>query len=141
MIGKMLLLGVICLAFSALKYQKAEEDLKMIEGNWIPITAELGGQKLPDETLKDTRLILADGRYTVQNDHGEYKLAPSEKPKAMDITGKDGPNQGKTFLAIYELTDDTLKICYDLSGKTRPHEFATKAGTRQFLVTYKRAKT
>ena len=141
MIGKLMLLGVICLSFSSLEYQKAEEDSKMIEGNWIPIAAELAGQKLPDETLKDTRLILADGRYTFQNDHGAYTLAPSEKPKAMDITGKEGPNQGKTFLAIYELTDDTLRICYDLAGKTRPQEFATKAGTRQFLVTYKRAKT
>lgn len=140
MIVKLLLLGVICLALSPLYYQKAEEDSKMIEGNWIPITAELAGQRLPDETLKDTRLILGDGRYTYQNDHGSYTLAPSEKPKAMEITGKEGPNQGKTFLAIYELTDDTLRICYDLSGKTRPTEFTTKAGTRLFLVTYKRVK-
>ena len=141
MVGKLLTLGVICLALSPLKYQKADDDLKLIEGAWIPVIAELSGQKLPDETLKDTRLILADGRYTYQNDHGAYTLAPSENPKAMDITGKEGPNQGKTFLAIYELTEDTLRICYDLAGKTRPQEFATKAGTRQFLVTYKRAKT
>ena len=139
MIGKLLLLSVCCLILSPLKTHKAEEDSKMIEGNWIIITAELGGQRL-DETLKDTRLIMADGRYTYQNDQGTYKLAPSEKPKAMDITGKDGPNQGKTFLAIYELTGDTLRICYDLAGKTRPSEFTTKAGTKQFLVTYKRAK-
>src|SRR4030095_5101568 len=98
-------------------------------------SAELAGQSL-DENLKDFRLILADGRYTFQNDKGEYKLSPSEKPKAMDIIGKEGPNQGKTFLAIYELSGDTLRICYDLSGKTRPQEFSTKAGTRQFLVTY-----
>ena len=139
MIGKLLLLSVGILILSPLKNHNAQDDSKMIEGNWMIISAELAGQSL-DESLKDARLILADGRYTFQNDKGEYKLSTSDKPKAMDITGKEGPNQGKTYLAIYELTGDTLKICYDLSGKTRPQEFSTKAGTRQFLVNYKRAK-
>jgi len=28
-----------------------------------------------------------------------------------------------------ELTDATLRVCYDLSGKARPKEFKTKADT------------
>jgi hypothetical protein len=35
---------------------------------------------------------------------------------------------------------DTLKICYDLSGKGRPTEFKTTEGAQLFLVTYKREK-
>ncbi|MEK7830003.1 MAG: TIGR03067 domain-containing protein, partial [Acidobacteriota bacterium] len=124
MIGKLLLLLIVgCLAFMPLKNHKAEEDRKMIEATWIMLTAELSGQKLPDAGFKDTKLVLADGRYTFQNDQGTYKLIPADDPKApkaMDITGTNGPNQGKTFLAIYELTADTLRICYDLAGKTRP---------------------
>jgi uncharacterized protein (TIGR03067 family) len=58
----------------------------------------------------------------------------------MDITGTEGPNKGKTILAIYEITDDTLRICYDLSGKARPTEFKTTKGTKLFLVTYNREK-
>jgi uncharacterized protein (TIGR03067 family) len=58
----------------------------------------------------------------------------------MDITGNEGPNKGKTFLAIYELKGDTLRICYDLSGQARPTEFKTKKDTRLFLVTYQREK-
>ena len=115
----------------------------MIEATWIMLTAELSGQKLPDSGFKDTKLVLADGRYTYQNDQGTYKLVSVEdpkSPKAMDITGTNGPNQGKTFLAIYELTGDTLRICYDLSGETRPKEFTTKAGTKEFLATYKRGQ-
>jgi uncharacterized protein (TIGR03067 family) len=142
MIGKLLLLlNVSFLVFTPLQNQKAEEDLKMIEGAWIPVVAELGGKPLPEEYLKDTKLVLTDGRYTYMNDKGTYKLIPPEKLKAMDITGTDGPNQGKTLLAIYELTGDTLRICYDLEGKTRPSEFATKTGTQQLLVSYKRAKS
>ena len=62
------------------------------------------------------------------------------KPKELDITGTDGPNKGKTILAIYERTDDTLQVCYDLSGKNRPTEFKTTEGAPLFLVTYKRDK-
>ncbi|HQR31421.1 MAG TPA: TIGR03067 domain-containing protein [Blastocatellia bacterium] len=145
MIGKLLfLLSVSCLVFTPLNSHKAEDDRKMIEAAWTAVSFELAGQKLPEAAFKDTKLVLADGRYTYQNDNGIYKLVPVEDPKApkaMDITGTDGPNKGKTFMAIYELTGDSLRICYDLSGQTRPTEFATKAGTKQFLATYKRAKS
>ncbi|HWN98620.1 MAG TPA: TIGR03067 domain-containing protein [Blastocatellia bacterium] len=148
MIGKLLLLlSVCCLVFMPLRTLNAEDENKVIEGTWIVVAGELGGQKLPGESLKDNaagsaagKLILTDGHYTYQNDQGTYKLNPAEKPKTMDITGMAGPNQGKTLLAIYEVTGDTLKICYDLGGKTRPSEFTTTAGTKQFLAVYKRAK-
>jgi hypothetical protein len=66
---------------------------------------------------------------------------PAQEPRALDIVGTKGPNQGKTILAIYELTDSNLRICYDLSGKARPKEFKTKADTQLFLVEYKRQKS
>jgi uncharacterized protein (TIGR03067 family) len=145
MIGKLLLLAQVgFLVFTPLKNYQLEDDWKKIEGTWIPVTAELNGQKMSEAFLKDTKLVLTGGHYTNQNDHGDYKLISAEKPeapKAMDVIGTDGPNKGKTFLAIYELSGDTLRICYDLAGKTRPSEFATKAGTRQFLVSYKREKS
>ena len=59
----------------------------------------------------------------------------------MDIISTEGPNKGKTFLAIYELDGDTLKVCYDLTGKSRPTEFKTQKGVLHFLVTYQRAKS
>ena len=73
-------------------------------------------------------------------DRGTVKLMPSAKPKALDITGTEGPNKGKTILAIYERKGDTLRICYELSGKGRPTEFKTEAGTQLFLVEYQRQK-
>ena len=88
--------------------------------------------------------MIKDDNYTVtvgtKVDKGTVKLNPKALPKALDITGTDGPNKGKTILAIYELDSDTLRVCYDLSGKSRPKEFKTKADTQLFLVTYKREK-
>jgi uncharacterized protein (TIGR03067 family) len=138
-------ISVITLTFtlaslSAGNTAASTQDSKAFVGTWVILEAELGGQKLPDENTKGAKLILDEGKYRFQNDQGEYKLYPGEKIRPMDIMGRKGPKKGKTFLSICELEGDTLKICYDLARKTRPKEFKTEAGTRQFLVTYKRDK-
>jgi uncharacterized protein (TIGR03067 family) len=120
------------------------KDSDTLQGTWLPSTAELGGTPFPDEVRKTIKLVVKGDKYTVtvgkEVDQGTVKLNPAAKPKQLDIIGTDGPNKGKTILAIYELDGDTLRVCYDLSGKSHPTEFKTKEGTQLFLVTYKRAK-
>jgi uncharacterized protein (TIGR03067 family) len=115
-----------------------------IDGVWLPASAELAGKKLPDEVLKTIKLEVKDVKYTVTAgeavDRGKVKLNPEAKPKEVDITGTEGPSKDKTILAIYERDGDTLRICYDLSGKARPTEFTSKEGTKLFLVTYEQQK-
>lgn len=115
-----------------------------LNGTWLPSTAELGGKMFPEEVRKTIKLVVDENKYTVTVgkavDQGLVKLHPSAKPKEIDIIGTDGPNKGRTFLAIYEQDGDTLRVCYDLSGNSRPTEFATKEGTQLFLVTYTREK-
>jgi len=115
---------------------------KAIQGMWHPVQAELASRPMPDALLKSISLNLTDGKYEVlvgtQSDRGTYSLDLTREPKGMSITGTEGPNQGKTFPAIYELTGDTLRICYDLSGTKRPEAFKTVAGTKLYLVTYQR---
>jgi uncharacterized protein (TIGR03067 family) len=140
---KFFTLPIVCFALSVFAVA-APDDSQQIQGSWVPVTAEMGGQKMPEQTLRAFKLTLSGDKYTAKNgeitDSGTFKLNPSAKPKTMDITGTDGPNQGTTFLAIYELAGDTLKICYDLSGDERPKEFKSNAGTQEFLVTYRREK-
>jgi uncharacterized protein (TIGR03067 family) len=118
-------------------------DSKIIQGTWAPVKAELGGQPMPEATLKKITLELHNGKYEVsvevEPDKGTYTVDSSTKPRSMVITGTDGPNRGKTFPAIYELEGDTLRVCYDLSGKQRPAEFKTMAGTLLYLVSYHRS--
>lgn len=115
---------------------------KKMQGTWVPQSAELAGGPFPEEVLKTIKLVIKDHHYTVtvgeQTDRGTVKVDSSAKPMTLDIKGTEGPNKGKTILAIYKLKGDTLKVCYDLSGKHRPKEFATRKGTQLFLVTYKR---
>jgi uncharacterized protein (TIGR03067 family) len=113
-----------------------------LDGTWLPASAELSGKEFPEEVRRTIKLVIKDDKYTVTVgdivDKGTVKLNPSAKPKALEITGTDGPNKGKTIPAIYELNGDTLRVCYDLSGKGHPKEFKTQEGTQLFLVTYKR---
>jgi uncharacterized protein (TIGR03067 family) len=138
-----MLMVILPVAASARLAGAVEDKEEGLRGTWLPLSAELGKQKLPDATLKIMKLVLTDKTYAVHVaddvDKGTVKLDASKTPKAMDITGTEGPNKGKTMLAIYELKGDTLRICYDLQGKARPKEFTAMADQAPlFLVTYKR---
>jgi uncharacterized protein (TIGR03067 family) len=88
---------------------------------------------MTEDVLKSISLKLDNGKYDVsvggKPDQGTYTIDPTSKPKSMTVTGTEGPNHGKTFPAIY-----------DLSGAKRPSEFKSIPGTRHYLVTYHRKK-
>jgi uncharacterized protein (TIGR03067 family) len=115
----------------------------MLDGTWIPVTAELDGQLLPDDSLRAMKLYLAGNKYVakvgVVTDQGMLRLDAKKIPGTMDIIGADGPNEGRTIHAIYELRGDRLTVCYALQGDARPLEFKTLPDTKHYLVTYKRA--
>jgi uncharacterized protein (TIGR03067 family) len=116
------------------------------EGVWKPIAAVLAGQRLPPEVLKTITLKITGERYEVTvegegTDKGACTLDTTTTPKRMTIKGAEGPNRGKTFLAIYEMKDArSLRICYDLSGKAFPEAFKAPKGTQLYLVGYRRQK-
>jgi uncharacterized protein (TIGR03067 family) len=141
--------NILCVCFvvaTSLTAQAADEsdDHKALQGDWIPVKAELGGQSVPDAVLKTISLKLIKNEYEVlaagKPDKGTWTIDSAAKPKGMKIIGVKGPNAGKTYPAIYELNADTLRVCYDLSGTKRPTEFKTSAGTQLYLVTYDRKK-
>ena len=138
-------LFILLISISSLAAIGAEDssEVKALQGTWEPVKAELGGQPMPEAVLKKITLKMNKNDYDVtitgeQPDHGTWTVEPSAKPKGMTVSGVKGPNAGKTFPAIYEIKSDTLRICYDLSGAKRPVEFKTSAGTKLYLVTYKR---
>jgi uncharacterized protein (TIGR03067 family) len=123
-------------------FKRGAEEQQSLTGTWVPTEAELAGVKLPVESLKNWKLTLNAEQYRFENGHevdqGTWTRDTSKTPQTMDITGTDGPNKGKTILAICQFSKEGLKICYDLGGKNRPTEFMTKPGTPLFLVNYQR---
>jgi uncharacterized protein (TIGR03067 family) len=140
-------LFIVCLAaLTSLTALAADDsaDVKALQGTWLPIKAELGGQPMSADLLKTIQLKLDKNQYVAtvsgEPDKGTWSVDSTTKPKSMTVIGVEGPNVGKTFPSIYEIKGDTLRICYDLSGTKRPTEFKSTAGTKLYLVTYNRKK-
>ena len=126
---------VVSLCFSgaimqalALDTAANDQDSKRIQGKWSISSAELAGDPLPAELFKKMTLILEKDKYTLKSaspdDIGTTSIDDSKQPRQLDIKGIEGPN----------------KVCYDLEGKSRPMEFKTEKGSKQFLAVYKRVK-
>jgi uncharacterized protein (TIGR03067 family) len=140
--GRLTILTFASLVTFAATVRSDDKNNDSLDGTWLPVTAELGGKPFPEEIRKSMKLVLKGDQYTVivgmNPDKGTCKANSAANPKTLDITGTEGPNKGKTILAIYEQKGDTLKVCYELGVAGRPKEFKTKEGTQLFLVTYKR---
>lgn len=131
-----------CLAGGA---DKAAPAAQKLDGIWKPIGAVLGGGRLPKEALDAITLKMNGNNYEVavqgekEPDQGTSTLDVTTTPKRMTIISTNGPNRGKTFLAIYEMKDDrSLRVCYDLSGTAFPKDFKAPKGTELYLVGYRR---
>jgi uncharacterized protein (TIGR03067 family) len=121
------------------------DDLKAMEGTWKVEAAEADGKPVESEELKALVVTITGDRYEVTTKDGKeagtLKLDESQKPKTMDATDTEGFDAGKVIKAIYELSGDTLRVCYAVDGESgRPKELATKEDSPWLLVTYKREK-
>jgi len=120
-----------------------------LEGAWVPVAVNVSGQPLVVDDLRVARLVLDHGGYRIFDqstsvvDSGEYVVDESVQPPAMDIVGREGPNAGRTMLAVIELSDDRLTVSYDLEGKMRPPCPNADAAEDQHILTivYARASS
>jgi uncharacterized protein (TIGR03067 family) len=116
-----------------------------LEGTWAPIAASVSGKELLVTELRVKYLILDGHDYNIVDrsnqvvDRGEYLVNDSSRPWTIDIVGRDGPNAGRSMLAIFELTGDRLTVCYNLDTGTRPADLQMESGQMLLSITYERA--
>ncbi len=122
-----------------------EKELKKFQGTWTVELVEAEGKEIPIANFKGMTVTFEGDKYTVKIGEkviqtATQKLDPSKSPKSFDGTVAEGPNKGTVILSIYEISGDTLKVCFDPEGKKRPTEFKTAAGSQTTLAVYKRVK-
>src|SRR5262249_29058416 len=123
------------------KDEAVKKDRAKLAGTWTIVSFAIDGKKTytDDELKKFLVKIDGDGKITVDLDgktivESTSTIDPTKTPKTLDQTfTKGGGGAGKTALWIYELKDDTLKVCAAAPGDPRPTEF--KGNT---LAVYKR---
>jgi len=138
---------LVSLTFSYAATKKATMNPDTLNGTWIPVKQEFAGSILPAEAFEKQKLIISDSNYTViaeSIDKGIVKY----KDEKIDIYGKEGPNEGKHFTAIYKFENlptgqagEELTICYNLSGDSYPQTFETKGKPMYFLSVFKKEST
>jgi uncharacterized protein (TIGR03067 family) len=122
-----------------------DKELKKFHGVWTFESVEAGGNKAPADDLKGATITFAGDRFTVKKGDeviqaGTQKLDPSRSPKTIDVRMTEGLNKGAVMLGIYEIDQDTLRVCFDEEGKKRPTEFKSAAGSQTFVNVHKRIK-
>lgn len=122
----------------------AQADLAKLQGVWYHVSREEKGKQVAGESkdhlivFRGTVVILKTG--TEVGQVGMLKnIDAAANPKKVDLVITDGPNEGKTILAIYEIRDGLFRYCGSLDA--RPTSFDTKPDDKGYLYcsSYKRA--
>lgn len=138
------LLAVVCAVPAD---DAAKKDQAQLEGTWIMVSREIMGMKASADELKKV-----NGKLVVKGDkiafwtadkvlsEDTFKIDAAAKPRTLDLKGVTGVTKGLTSLAIYELSGDSLKVCFSLPDGRRPTEFTSPADKEWILAAYKREK-
>jgi uncharacterized protein (TIGR03067 family) len=121
----------------------ARSDLQELQGTW-QLTSFENGTKVKQE-VKDRTLFVGANLYVSRDGAkvsqiGTLRLATGRTPRSIDVVVRKGEHEDSTMLGIYELKDDTLKVCFDAQGDSRPKTFDAPADSKRFVAVYKRVR-
>ncbi len=123
----------------------ADKDYGRFEGIWRFDLVEVEGVKRPAVPFETNKIIIGkNGNFIVVQGpkitRGVFKLDPSKSPKHFDFIVSSGSAKGQTIMGIYEISDDTYKICLPLAEKGRPAAFDSMPGSGTILQILKRER-
>jgi uncharacterized protein (TIGR03067 family) len=125
----------------------AKKMLKDLEGSYTPVSMTRAGKDEPDEFKQSVSFQVKGDTFTVRFGKGKDKeativLDPAQKPTAIDMTPKDGPDAGKPMLGIVKVEKGTVTLCWtdEIDKPQRPKDFSSTKENGNFLVVMKKAK-
>lgn len=124
-----------------IKSDAAERELLRFQGKWQPVKLiDAAGKPYAD--LMTYKLSVAGDQSLFENakekSDGTYRLQPFRRPREIDIIVTTGPDKDKTYLGVYEIVGDTLRIVHDPTGEKRPNKVEQTEGF--VFEEWKRAK-
>jgi uncharacterized protein (TIGR03067 family) len=114
-----------------------------LDGAWTAVAAERDGK--PAEELKGHRLMFARDTFVIERGgkvlyKGTFKVEAAKRPAQIDFHNTDGEAKGKTWLGIYLLDGDMLRIADNAPDPSRPRpaQLNTRPGSGHVMLTFKR---
>ena len=117
--------------------QESASNSDELNGGWLPVKQEMGGQEMSAESFENERLAIV-GKTFLFVAEGADEGTISYGNGKMDIYVEVGVNAGKHFKSIYKLEENLLTICYDLKGGDYPASFDTSSNPDLFLSVFRK---
>jgi uncharacterized protein (TIGR03067 family) len=117
----------------------AGAELKKFEGTWAAESAREEGKDAPEFDVKKIAFTFTGNKVAFRYGdedrmEGTFQIDPGKKPAHIDVTIK-----GEKAPGIYVFEGGKLKLCIG-TGKARPTEFRSPAGSKTTLYVLKRLK-
>jgi RNA polymerase sigma-70 factor (ECF subfamily) len=127
------------------KEDPVRQELKRLEGTWEQVASVVDGEAEEFAEGVRNRVMIRGNSYTWESagqptSQGTLKVDPGKKPRAIDLTVREGPDKGETYRGIYELSGDELQICSVPPGGARPTAFTAGLDSGRSLSTFRRVK-
>jgi uncharacterized protein (TIGR03067 family) len=113
---------------------KSAADRAALQGEWEVVSGESNGGPAPPGMLDDAKLIVLGDQAILLGKEATFRLDAAPDPRHIDFVRGDNIQ-----LAIYELKDDTLRLCVGTTDD-RPAAFRTEPGTSHTLFVLKRKR-
>jgi len=117
-----------------------EEDARQWQGTWKLVSSTYDGEP----QMADMQWIVDSDHYNIRlNQHlGEdpYNIKLDAGHKHIDVFHHETPKgtMGGSLTGIYQISGDSLTVCYDLTGHRYPKSFDAARGSRQVLYQFQR---
>jgi uncharacterized protein (TIGR03067 family) len=122
--------------------EAAADPLALFQGTWEVVSVEKDGSPLSQDDIAGITVMISGSAYKLINkdnvSKGTFSVDASKDPKQMDVHPHGENDDGRIMPAIYEITSDSFRVCYNPEGETRPTSFSTKPDSGFLSVVYKR---
>src|SRR5262249_49500494 len=138
-IGILLLHG--CSTDGTFSAYRPEKDAKKMQGSWKLTGATYNGQRMGEDAIADTRLTITGDQYTMTHngaaESSTFTLGVGG-PRTIRVLHHENPLAsqgfyGGTLTGIYELSDNRLRICLDVTGRQYPRSFDASQSSRRSI--------
>jgi uncharacterized protein (TIGR03067 family) len=107
------------------KTPSVPEELQRFQGTWQVESWEEGGKPLSAAELKKRSVFFGANAFIFKKDGkvlqaGTVQLDPAKSPRGFTAIVKAPAREESVLLGVYELGPDTLTLCFDPAGQTRP---------------------
>lgn len=121
----------------------ARKDIERLDGVWKITAAEYKGKKLDKAPIEQVVFAAGKAGEEAARMKGagvfKYRIDAGKSPKTIEATAvREGKRE--TIVGIYEIGEDTLRLCLAPDGAKRPDGFKTGPGDEAFVLELKREK-